>query len=115
MSKQFNIEYIGTPQIDMDISQKNEIILGKMKFHILHTPGHTPGSVCYFINGILFSGDTLFYHSVGRTDLPRSDADLLNRSVKETLFVLPDETVVYPGHMNSTTILEEKKSNPFII
>ena len=115
MCHQFDLEHLGTANIDHDISNKNELNIGEFSFKILHTPGHTPGCVCYYFDDILFSGDTLFYHSVGRTDLPRSNMDTLKKSVREKLFQLPDSTIVYPGHMEETTIGEEKRNNPFII
>ncbi|MEA2077629.1 MAG: MBL fold metallo-hydrolase [Candidatus Marinimicrobia bacterium] len=115
MCHQFNIDYIGTAKIDKNILKDTELKIGDFDLKIIHTPGHTPGSVCYLFDDILFSGDTLFYRSVGRTDLPRSDGNLLRRSIVEKLFVLPKDTKVYPGHMNSTTIKEEIDHNPFII
>ena len=81
---------------------------------VIHTPGHTPGSVCYYCKeeGVLFSGDTLFYHSLGRTDFPLSNTASIIRSIREKLFVLPEDTMVYPGHDRETTIGEEKRNNP---
>lgn len=86
------------------------------KIDVIHTPGHTSGGCCYYIaaEGILFSGDTLFHTSVGRSDFPTGSSSRLVRSVRERLFVLPDETRVYPGHMDETTIGYEKKYNPFV-
>lgn len=86
------------------------------KFKVLHTPGHTPGGVCYYAEDekILFSGDTLFQNSVGRTDFPLSSMSDLIRGIKEKLLVLPDEVIVYPGHMGETTIGYEKSCNPFV-
>lgn len=83
---------------------------------VIPTPGHTEGGCCYYIEEehVLFSGDTLFHCSIGRTDLPTGSAGRLVRSVRERLFVLPEETKVYPGHMEETTIAYEKKYNPFI-
>lgn len=89
-----------------------EIQVGDIKIKTIFTPGHTKGSVCYLINDILFSGDTLFFESVGRTDFPTSDFNLLASSIKR-LYVLPDETVVYSGHGESTTISHEKFFNPY--
>lgn len=88
-----------------------------MKIKMIATPGHTGGSCCYYIEdaGMLISGDTLFEGSVGRTDLPTGSMSELVRSIKEKLFVLPDETVVYPGHGEQTTIASEKKYNPFVV
>lgn len=86
------------------------------RFQVLHTPGHTPGGCCYYVEeeGILFSGDTLFQSSVGRTDFPGSSMSDLIHGIREKLMVLPDNTLVYPGHMGETTIGYEKENNPFI-
>lgn len=87
-----------------------------IKIQVIHTPGHTVGGCCYYIEEerTLFSGDTLFHASVGRTDFPTGSKSQLVRSVREKLLVLPEETKVYPGHMEETTIGYEKKYNPFI-
>ncbi|RKX92754.1 MAG: MBL fold metallo-hydrolase [Spirochaetes bacterium] len=84
------------------------------KLEIIHTPGHTEGSICIKIGNFLFSGDTLFYHSIGRTDLPGGDFNKLKNSIKKKLYKLDDETLVYTGHGPNTTIGEEKKLNEFI-
>lgn len=85
-------------------------------YQVIHTPGHTPGSVCYYFNNIpvLFTGDTLFAGSIGRTDFPGGDLDLLLASIREKLFTLPDDLVVLPGHGPETIIATEKKYNPFV-
>ena len=87
-----------------------------MKIQVIQTPGHTIGGCCYYIadEQTLFSGDTLFRASIGRTDLPTGSMGALVRSVKEKILVLPDETRVYPGHMEGTTVGYEKKYNPFL-
>ena len=87
-----------------------------MKIQVIQTPGHTIGGCCYYIadEQTLFSGDTLFRASIGRTDLPTGSMGALVRSVKEKILVLPDETGVYPGHMEGTTVGYEKKYNPFL-
>jgi len=94
-----------------------EITIAGMTCRVIATPGHTAGSCCYYFasDGILFSGDTLFQESVGRTDFPTGSMSTLVRSVKEKLFVLSDETKVYPGHGDSTEIGTEKKYNPFLV
>lgn len=83
---------------------------------LLHTPGHTPGGCCYYLreNGVLFSGDTLFYHSIGNTEFPGGSMGTLSRSIREKLYTLPEETVVYAGHGEETTIGTEKRENPFV-
>lgn len=83
---------------------------------ILHTPGHTPGGVSFYFpdSGVIFAGDTLFYHSIGRTDFPGGDREQLSRSIRQSLFTLPVETVVYAGHGPETSIAEERRANPFV-
>ncbi len=84
---------------------------------VLHTPGHTPGGCCYYIASehVLISGDTLFRAgAIGRTDFPGGSMSDLVRAVKEKLMILPEDTVVYPGHMGTTTIADEKRMNPFL-
>lgn len=98
---------------DNILKDGDEIKLENLTFKIIHTPGHTKGCVCILVEGALFSGDTLFKSSVGRTDLPGGSLDELKFSIKEKLYSLPDDTVVYPGHGEATTIGFEKNHNPF--
>lgn len=92
-----------------------EITVAGIPCKVIATPGHTIGSCCYYFEeaGVLISGDTLFQESVGRTDLPTGSGGQLRRSIQDKLFVLPDETKVYPGHGDATTIRYEKAYNPF--
>jgi glyoxylase-like metal-dependent hydrolase (beta-lactamase superfamily II) len=87
-----------------------------IKLRVIHTPGHTPGGMCLYDDkeGIVFVGDTVFADSVGRTDFPGGNMRQLIEGIKQKLFTLPDETVVYPGHGNRTTIGREKANNPFL-
>lgn len=87
-----------------------------LDFEVIYTPGHTSGSVCFYIKNerALFSGDTLFEMSVGRTDFPTGSSSKLKKSIKDRLFILPDDVVVYPGHGNSTDIGCEKMNNMFV-
>lgn len=100
--------------VDKYVTEKDIINFQGVIFKIIETPGHTYGSVCLYADKVLFSGDTLFYHSVGRTDLYLGDTKALFESVKNKLFALPDDTIVYPGHGRATTIFEEKTNNPFV-
>ncbi|MCR4618445.1 MAG: MBL fold metallo-hydrolase [Lachnospiraceae bacterium] len=106
-----------TVKVNKYLSDGEEFTLADITFKVIATPGHTAGSCCFYIEeaGILIAGDTLFLESVGRTDLPTGSGATLERSVKEKLFVLPDETVCYPGHGDETTIGHEKKYNPFLV
>lgn len=104
--------------IHLDVKLKdNQIIdLAGFSFKVIYTPGHTVGGVCYYCEkeGILFSGDTLFACSVGRSDFPTASSSELIRSVRDKLMVLPEDTLVYTGHGEQTTIKYEKSYNPFI-
>jgi len=89
--------------------------IGTLSFEVIHTPGHSPGSVSFIFHDDKFviSGDVLFYQGVGRTDLPGGDINLLERSIRQSLYKLPDSYTVYPGHGPETTIGDEKQHNPF--
>lgn len=118
-SAQMNVsEQVGracSTYADVYLKDGEEMALAGMHFKMIATPGHTAGGACYYFEeaGILVSGDTLFEESVGRTDFPTGSMGTLVRSIKEKLFVLPDDTRVYPGHGDSTTIGHEKGHNPF--
>ena len=104
-----------TVEVDEYVKDGQELTFAGMTCKVLATPGHTIGSCCYYFEDerLLISGDTLFLESVGRTDLPTGSMAKLNRSIKEKLAVLPEETKVYPGHGDSTTIGHEMRYNPF--
>ena len=104
-----------SPAPDRLLEDGDTIELGELRIKVIHTPGHSPGGSCFHIaeEKALFVGDTLFAGSIGRTDLPGGDYNTLISSIQTKLFVLPDDTVVYNGHMERTTIGEEKRSNPF--
>ncbi len=101
---------------DETFSDGEKLEFGALSCTVIATPGHTKGGVCFYFGqeGILFSGDTLFFESVGRTDFPGGSAKVLIDSVKERLFVLPDATKVYPGHGPATSIAYEKENNPYV-
>lgn len=106
----------GKVEIDESVAQSDKIKAGAIAADVIHTPGHTEGSVClYFpLEKKLIAGDTLFAGSIGRTDLPGGSFDKIINSLQEKVLALPDETVVVPGHGPLTTIGEERESNPFL-
>jgi glyoxylase-like metal-dependent hydrolase (beta-lactamase superfamily II) len=116
----FGLPVTAPPPVDVFYSAGEVIAFGTLDVRPLHTPGHCPGGVCLqaakrATNGDkLFVGDTLFAGSIGRTDLPGGDYETLIHSIKTVLFAFPDETEVFPGHGPSTTIGEERRTNPFL-
>lgn len=109
--------HTGTPlPVDLFLNDEEEIKIGNIKTSVIHTPGHTPGSLCFCLAGsesLLFSGDTLFHRSIGRTDLWGGSYKQIIQSIENRLFPLEDSTRVIPGHGEETTIWSEKKENPF--
>jgi len=102
--------------VDEYLSDEQEIQIGKGKTKVIHTPGHTPGSLCFSAaadTSVLFAGDTLFRRSIGRTDLWGGSFEQIIESISDRLFRLDDSTLVIPGHGTETTIWEEKRENPF--
>jgi hydroxyacylglutathione hydrolase len=111
------VEDPGKVEIDQNIEQGDTVQAGSLTANVIHTPGHTEGSVClYFpVEKKLIAGDTLFAGSIGRTDLPGGSMRKIINSLHEKVLTLPDETVVVPGHGPLTTIGEERESNPFLV
>ena len=108
------VEDTGSPaQPDAFVKDGQEIVSGDMIIRIIFTPGHTPGSICLLIEDNLFSGDTLFCNSVGRTDFPGGDTGMIMSSIEERIFTLADDVKVFPGHGPATSVGIEKNSNPF--
>ncbi len=121
----FGLRVEPQPKIDRFYAKDQKLQFGKYEIAVHHTPGHCPGGVCLAVNGdlrtkgptdltTLFVGDTLFAGSIGRTDLPGGDLETLLRSIREVLFTFPDDTPVYSGHGEVTTIGREKRTNPFV-
>jgi hydroxyacylglutathione hydrolase len=102
------------PQPDRLLKNCDRIDVGDLHFEVLHTPGHSSGGICLLGHGVVFSGDTLFKLGIGRTDFPGMSHELLMKSIREKLMILPDETIVYPGHGPATTIGDERRVNPFL-
>lgn len=107
-------ENLKLPAADEYLKEGDQLEIGNLKFTVIHTPGHTRGGVCLFGEGVLFSGDTLFEGSIGRTDFPGGSYKAIIQSIKEKLLVLDDEVIVYPGHGGETSIGREKVINPFL-
>lgn len=110
----FGLSHIPKPEVDKFVNNGDTISLGDKVINVIHTPGHSPGGTCYHIENNVFVGDTMFAGSIGRTDLPGGSYETLINSIKERLFPLGDNTIVYPGHGPSTTIENERKHNPFL-
>jgi hydroxyacylglutathione hydrolase len=105
---------ITCPPADHVVNDGDVLSFGSLKFSVIATPGHSKGGVCYFAEKYLFCGDTLFYGSIGRTDLPGGDYQLLLDSIEKNILTLPDDIICYPGHGPATTVGQEKQSNPFL-
>jgi glyoxylase-like metal-dependent hydrolase (beta-lactamase superfamily II) len=107
-----------SPPADIMVREGDVIQVGSIKLKVLHTPGHSPGGMSLYMDGMVFTGDTLFVGSVGRTDFPGSSWDVLEASIRKKLYVLPGETVVFPGHnygsTPTSTIQYERRHNPFV-
>jgi hydroxyacylglutathione hydrolase len=107
-----------SPPADMTVKEGDFIQVGDVKLKVIHTPGHSPGGMSLYFDGMIFTGDTLFVGSVGRTDFPGSSWDILEASIRKKLFVLPGETVIFPGHnygsTPTSTIQYERRHNPFV-
>lgn len=110
----FGLDFVYSGKVQIELHDGMELEFSGSNIKVIHTPGHTQGCVCFHINDILFSGDTLFKSSVGRTDLPGGDAVALIKNIREKLYTLPGKTVVYPGHEGSTTIAWERTRNPYV-
>lgn len=113
LSRMFGFECIQGPPDEL-LSDGQTVRSGKTELKVLHTPGHSPGSVCLIGNGAAFTGDTLFCGSIGRTDFPGGDHGRLLHSIREKLLPLPDTARVYPGHGEATGIGYERTHNPFL-
>ncbi len=119
LSCELGFEY-SSPPSDKSLEEGDVINLDKHKFSIIHLPGHTRGGICLFYesekkseSSVIFSGDTLFSGGIGRSDFPGGSHEQLIKGIKEKIFSLPDETIVYPGHGPATTVGQEKQTNPF--
>jgi glyoxylase-like metal-dependent hydrolase (beta-lactamase superfamily II) len=114
-AQMFGLPPIVVPEIERELAHGDRFQVGGLEVEILHTPGHSPGSVTLRVGrDDLISGDVLFAGSIGRTDLPGGDHDLLLSTIRKTLFPLGDQLRVWPGHGPETTIGEERHSNPFV-
>lgn len=108
------IELSPPPAVDTAAAEGDVLVVGSAKLEVVHTPGHSPGSISLIADNAIFSGDTLFAGSVGRTDLPGGDTQTLLRAIVEKLFTLDGNLPVYPGHGPATTLEHERRHNPFV-
>ena len=113
-ARMFGMDAAPSPNADRFIKQGDVITVGSLSLKVLHPPGHSPGGISLAGDGMVFTGDTLFQGSIGRTDLPGGDLATLLASVKANIMGLPDDTSVYPGHGPDSTVGEEKRENPFL-
>ncbi len=113
MAGAFGMSVENSPPPDRTVEEGGQIQVGRLSLAVLHTPGHTPGGISLHTDGHVFVGDTLFQGSIGRTDFPGGDYDTIIRSIREKLFPLGDQVVVYTGHGPETAIGTEKQFNPF--
>ena len=113
-SSMFGISYKTPEPPDRLLREGDTIEMGSTRFTVVHTPGHTPGSICLLTGDRVFTGDTLFYRGIGTTLMPGSSRRQLIESIQTRLMVLPDDFKIHPGHGRETTIGAERKSNPFI-
>ncbi len=113
----FGMKANDTLPVDKYLADEEEVVIGNLKTQVIHTPGHTPGSLCFSVadkESVLFAGDTLFQHSIGRTDLWGGSFEQIINSIRGRLFKLDDSTEVIPGHGPNTTIWSERRENPFV-
>ena len=118
-----NPHYNGSPMLGMEYTYTDPVReyvegsmpIGEYSFNLLHIPGHSPGGCALVFGRDCFSGDSLFAGSIGRTDFPGCDGELLLKGIREKLLTLPEDTIVWPGHMGRTTIGREKRRNPFFL
>ena len=107
-----------SPPADLLVKEGDVIQVGKVGLKVIHTPGHSPGGISLYIDGMVFTGDTLFVGSVGRTDFPGSSWEAMETSIRKKLYVLPGDTIVFPGHnygsTPTSTIQYERRHNPFV-
>ena len=110
----FGFSYPDCPHPDRLLEGGDSLDIGDLHFLVLHTPGHSPGGICLLGHGVVFCGDTLFNYGIGRTDFPAGSYSQLMNSIHTKLMILPDNTVVCPGHGPETTIVTERRGNPFL-
>jgi glyoxylase-like metal-dependent hydrolase (beta-lactamase superfamily II) len=113
-AESYGLPAVESPEPQRFLENGDQLEVGDLRFEIIHTPGHSPGGICLYGEGHLFCGDTLFAGSIGRTDLPGGSYEQLIGHIKSQLMVLPDATIVHPGHGPESTIGREKSVNPFI-
>jgi hydroxyacylglutathione hydrolase len=112
--QKYGLPFFGTPKIEVDLAELSQVNLAGLDLKFYHTPGHTPGGMLIGIGKYVFCGDTIFYRGIGRTDFPGGSFETLQKSIRQVVYRLPDDTELIPGHSRTTTVGEEKYQNPFI-
>jgi len=112
----FGVSVQKSPMPDLELEPDQVLEVGQLRFQVLHTPGHSPGSLTFYLEEeeAAFDGDVLFQMGIGRHDLPGGSLQILMHSIREVLFAMPDDTVLYPGHGPKTTVGREKRHNPWL-
>ena len=110
----FGMSEMSIPKIDIYVEDGDILKFGEKEIKVIHTPGHTQGGVCYYIDGVLFSGDTIFREAVGRCDLEGGNFNQLVESIESKIFTLPENTPIYPGHGKTSDVKWEKEHNQFL-
>jgi glyoxylase-like metal-dependent hydrolase (beta-lactamase superfamily II) len=112
----FGVSVNKSPMPDLELEPDQVLEVGQLRFQVLHTPGHSPGSLTFYLEEeeAAFDGDVLFQMGIGRTDLPGGNFQTLMHSIREVLFAMPDDTVLYPGHGPETTVGRERRHNPWL-
>jgi glyoxylase-like metal-dependent hydrolase (beta-lactamase superfamily II) len=113
-ARRWGVDIEQPPKPDRFIDDGDKIKVGNYNLEVIHTPGHSPGGISFLCDGMLFGGDTLFQGSIGRTDFRKGSFEEISESIKNRLYTLPDDTIVYTGHGPITTIGDEKKHNAFV-
>jgi glyoxylase-like metal-dependent hydrolase (beta-lactamase superfamily II) len=114
-SRMFGLPEPAVPEIEHELVDGEDLVVGELTLRVVHTPGHTPGGCCFLADGHAVTGDSLFAGSIGRTDLPGGSWEVYQRTIRDTILSWPDETKIHPGHGPDSTMAVERQTNPFLV